>query len=293
MILTGLARTIEKARRPPHIGIPRARMNVPFAVQLMRTSYEAADELDFVPMDEFQKTFFKFRQSEWEDYMDYHPRVMQGDLAETLYFDFISFAQYAVIAEKIKKGRMKFVEKVDAEGRTEVVSRMLIYESNAKLPYFHSELVGNKLLDFLQEKYPTVAPSKDALERLKNDKTKPLSAFVEQAQLVMDLFVINNYAVTGSIRALPMVADKKDNKDNKDNMADQVLGLEVVLKAPAILWSFQMLWSRKDEPVNDFEVKVLQALARRMDPAWRVETVSSQVSDQIVVTHILKLRRVG
>lgn len=37
---------------------------------------------------------------------------MQGDLADPLYFDFISFAQYAIIADKIRMGRTEFVEKV-------------------------------------------------------------------------------------------------------------------------------------------------------------------------------------
>jgi hypothetical protein len=89
LILEGPAAFIERKSRPPHVGIPRKRMDLPFAVQLMRTSYSVADELEFVAMDEFQKDFFLFRQSEWEDYRDYHPTVMQGDLADPLYFDFI------------------------------------------------------------------------------------------------------------------------------------------------------------------------------------------------------------
>ena len=53
-----------------------------------------------------------FRQSEWEDYKGHHSTVLQGDLADPLYFDFISFCQYVVIADKIRKGRDQFVEKV-------------------------------------------------------------------------------------------------------------------------------------------------------------------------------------
>ena len=87
-------------------------MDLPFAVQMMRSSYGVADDLDFVPMDEFQRTFFLFRQDEWEDYRNVHPNVMQGDLAEALYFDFISFAQYAVIADKMRRGMQIFEEKV-------------------------------------------------------------------------------------------------------------------------------------------------------------------------------------
>ena len=54
--------------KPRSIQLPRHRLELPFAIQLMRSSYNMADELDFTPMDEFQKSFFLFRQSEWENY---------------------------------------------------------------------------------------------------------------------------------------------------------------------------------------------------------------------------------
>ena len=95
-IMTGLIKDplsnfIENKSRPNHIGIPRNRIAQTFAVQMMRTSYNTADELDFIAMDTFQKVFFLYRQSEWEDYKSKHPRVMQGDLSDPVYFDFISF----------------------------------------------------------------------------------------------------------------------------------------------------------------------------------------------------------
>ena len=89
--LAGFATFIERKSRPDHVGIPRKRMELTFSVQLMRLSYAVVDDLDFVPMDEFQKDFFLFRQDEWEDYRGYHPTVMQGDLADPLYFDFIRY----------------------------------------------------------------------------------------------------------------------------------------------------------------------------------------------------------
>lgn len=103
---------IEQQQRPRPVGLPRRRMELPFAVLLMRTSYSVADDLDFVAMDEFQRSFFLYRQSEWESYRDQHPRVMQGDLADPAYFDFISFAQYVVLSDKMKNGKVDFVEKV-------------------------------------------------------------------------------------------------------------------------------------------------------------------------------------
>ena len=35
-------------------------MELPFAAVLMRSSYNALDEIDIIPMDEFQKRFFYF-----------------------------------------------------------------------------------------------------------------------------------------------------------------------------------------------------------------------------------------
>lgn len=87
--LADFGKFIERKSRPDHVGVPRKRMELTFSVQLMRLSYAVVDDLDFVPMDEFQKDFFLFRQDEWEDYKGYHPTVMQGDLADPLYFDFI------------------------------------------------------------------------------------------------------------------------------------------------------------------------------------------------------------
>ena len=87
-------------------------MELPFAVVLMRSSYNALDEIDIIPMDEFQKRFFLFRQNEWDDYRQSHPYILQGDLSDSYYFDFISFAQYAILSESCRKPLNNFVEKV-------------------------------------------------------------------------------------------------------------------------------------------------------------------------------------
>ena len=36
----------------------------------MRSCYDAVDDLNFVPMDQFQIDFFLLRQNEWEKYLD-------------------------------------------------------------------------------------------------------------------------------------------------------------------------------------------------------------------------------
>jgi hypothetical protein len=50
LVLEGPAAYLERRKRPPPVGIPRKRMELPFAVCLMRSSYAVSDDLDFVPM---------------------------------------------------------------------------------------------------------------------------------------------------------------------------------------------------------------------------------------------------
>ena len=61
MIKTGLSGVLERQSRPAHVGIPRKRIEPTFAIQMMRNSYNVVDDMDFVAMDEFQRTFFLFR----------------------------------------------------------------------------------------------------------------------------------------------------------------------------------------------------------------------------------------
>lgn len=61
-----LGRQIELKLRPkPYEGL-RLQVDKDLAVLLMRSSYQVTDDLDFLPMDGFQKAFFFVRQAEWE-----------------------------------------------------------------------------------------------------------------------------------------------------------------------------------------------------------------------------------
>ena len=67
------ARAWELSRRPRPPMALRPRLDLKFAVQLARTSYAVADDMGFVAMDDFQRTFFLNRQAEWQDYRDSLP----------------------------------------------------------------------------------------------------------------------------------------------------------------------------------------------------------------------------
>lgn len=75
-----------------------------------------------------------------------HGRIKQGDLTDPDYFDFISFAQYASVAEAMRNGRDIFEEKVGAEGEKRTVQRNPDYADNSLLPAEHSRRVGDKML---------------------------------------------------------------------------------------------------------------------------------------------------
>jgi hypothetical protein len=102
--LAAVQRALELKRRPEPQRAPRRKLEQDFAVLLMRSSYGAADELDFVAMDQFQKEFFLFRQDEYPDYLEslQGAPMMQGDLRDIKYLDFISFAQHDTISSEVR-----------------------------------------------------------------------------------------------------------------------------------------------------------------------------------------------
>jgi hypothetical protein len=149
---TPISSFFSKSIRPPPMRIPRTSLYRPFAVLLMRSSYEAADDLDFVPMDRFQKDFFLLRADEWEMYRSEHD-VRQGDLSETAYFDFISAAQYATISKLMRETPSRvFEERVGADGETRVVQRNPLVSDTA-LPALLLERAGDRILEGLFQNF--------------------------------------------------------------------------------------------------------------------------------------------
>jgi len=255
---------LEAQMRPKLRALPRRRLEQDFAVLLMRSSYEAADFFDFMPMDEFQKEQFLFRQNEWDKYRA-QLKVMQGDLTDPAYFDFISFCQYASIASGMRNGQILFNELIDANGTSIVVSRGAdLPQSNAALPEAHSRRVGDRLLDWMLENYKgRLQPEVTAAGR------KPSAdMLIEGCRRISDIFILNDFALTSDITPL----------------ADGT-GVSWTLVAPANLWGAQVLSTRGDAPRNDFEVKALLAYLRRCGvPA----TSTTRFEKGTAVTHEFK-----
>jgi hypothetical protein len=91
------------APQPKPVRVPRKQLSGPFAVLLMRSAYEAADSLDFIPMNQFQVDFWKFRQAQFEPYklMVSPVDVPVGKISSPIYFDFIAYCQFETFSRAI------------------------------------------------------------------------------------------------------------------------------------------------------------------------------------------------
>lgn len=258
----------ELLQRPKVRRFPRLRLELDFAILLMRCSYAVADDLDFMPMNDFQRNFFLLRQREWESYRLELP-VTQGDLADPAYFDFVSFCQYATIAEGMRNGRTVFEELVDAEGATAIVTRDMRTSpaSNAELPAVHAERVGERILAWIDERFPTIAPKVPP----PSAGAPSAAALLEEVRQLAAIFEIQNFMLQSTVSPL---ADGG--------------GITWTLAAPATLWSSQVLRVRGDQPVNDFEVKAVLAYLRRCGvPA----SASTSIERSTFVVHTFRWPR--
>ena len=251
---------LEEKLRPKVRALPRRRMDLDFAILLMRSSYQIADDLNFMPMDVFQKDMFLLRQNEWDSYKD-KVAVKQGDLADPNYFDFMSFVQYATIANGMRNGKMVFNELIDANGTSIFVSRAEADPpaplDNAALPAAHAERVGERILEWIDEKFPRIAP------KVPKDRITE-AALLEGVEQLAAIFQIEEYMLASTVA--PLTGG----------------GISWTLVAPATLWSSQVLAVRGDTPVNDFAAKAALAFLRRCGvPA----TCVSRVDKSTQVTH--------
>ena len=231
-----------KARPKPYQGL-RSRMDKEFAVLLMRSSYNVADELDFVPMDQFQKEFFFIRQSEWEEYYNFFPKLglIQGDLTDPKYFDFISYAQYLTLDKEMKNGKQVFEELVNANGESQIVRRNPLYSDNSLLPSEHSKRVGNKILDYMLERPTNIAPVIEIGDDVDN--------LLDNIQRILDIFLITRY-FNNNATLVPITANK--------------LQFVVRVDTPVNIWSHKLLTTfDKTKLQNDFECKAILAYLDR------------------------------
>lgn len=231
----------ERALRPKPPKVLRTRMNLDFAVLLMRSSYNAVDTIDIVPMQQFQKDFFLVRQAEYQYYANaLGPGAMQqGDLADPNYFDFISFAQYSTICREVSDPAVIFEEQQPVEVgedqpqqfKTVVIKRDASLSTN-ELAHKHTELVGNAILDKLIEKFGETASAIPMEANGRPDSSALLASFKQ----MVNLFVINGFAYDGT------ASITKIDKNEGDASGTE---FSIVATSPATLWSGQSLKVRQ------------------------------------------------
>lgn len=136
----------------------------------------------------------------------------------------MSFCQYATIANGMRNGVLLFNELIDANGTSIVVSRSAAQPpaplNNALLPAAHADRVGERIMDWIDEKFPTIrpkVPSGVGAERV-------TAAFLlENVEQLARIFQIQDYMLTSSVALLPDGG-----------------GISWTLVAPATLWSSQV-----------------------------------------------------
>ena len=246
--------------KPPKL--LRRKLSMDFAVLLMRSSYNALDEMDCVAMDQFQRDFFLIRAGEYETYTKNLGAgvVSQGDLTDPYYFDFISFAQYKTINREVTQDPPYVFEEqqIPPEGSSEpsmtpsgnarfipVVVKRDPKLTNKMLIPTHQAKVGSTILDKLEE---TFADTDSKIPRI---GTKPdYVTLLSGIRQIVTLFLINGYAFKGDVTAVAGTGGA---------LAKYV----VTLSASATLWSGKVLQSEGDPLDNNFLLKTLTEYIRR------------------------------
>jgi hypothetical protein len=262
-------------RPKPTVNLLRPKLNLDFAVFLMRSSYNALDELDCVAMDQFQRDFFLFRQSEYAFYTQHLGGqggiVQQGMLQDPYYFDFISFAQYATIAREMSQNPPLLFEEQqpqptnpttdDNDDDTGLVEQRFVkalvrrkdkYSNNDLLPQFHDEMVGTAIVQRFEGMYRESGSSNDnnnnnkTLYSIELNSRPSVEVVLASLKLLIQLFVANGFALDGSATT-----------------TNGTKTFVLTLQSPAILWSGKALQRRNCHPTNDFVRKAASALLQR------------------------------
>lgn len=234
--------------RPKPPRILRDRLKLDFAVLLMRSSYNACDQLDIIAMNQFQRDFFLIRSSEYETYVsDLGSNVLQGDLTDPNYFDFISYAQYRTINRAVLSPEPSIFEEeqpVSTTGDPEIEGQrfqsVLVRRSipdDELVPSF-DRIVGQSILLWLVERFgEDLVPKQLTRQRMK--------ASFDQ---LVTLFVINGYAWNGRV------------SEQLSGTAQRTYCF--TLESPANIWSSKALSFAKAKIDNDFLGKVVLAWLR-------------------------------
>jgi len=281
-----------KDLRPKPIRIPRTFMFLQFAVLLMRSCYNTVDDLDFYPMNQFQKDFFLLRQDEWEKYIKEND-VQQGDLTNALYFDFISAAQFASITQSIQGAKQIFEETSGVENEKHVIQRdPKLKDDNLLAPRFFLRS-GDKMYDGLLTNFTD--DSNYVKPPLPASPSAPFSAVFDSVSKIYQIFQNNGYAMkidvedAGAADTQAYIQAKGIYESLANKIQDEVPAIDqnwvgrgrrivVRMQAPCTLWGRQWLSLQDNYLINDHDVMLTTAFLRRSGRAVTVRTTMDQNS---------------
>lgn len=243
----------------PPLPLLRSNLNRDFAVVLLRSSYNACDTLDVIPMPQFQRDFFLLRQAEYTAYTAEMSVRQQGDVTDPNYFDVLSLAQYQTIARSVASPvEAVFLEEQaipedatttttttqsDPTQRFRPVVVRRTYRDSELVSVF-DQCVGDAILDWLQDTYrdtPIALP-----ERVASLDT--IGAGLDQ---LVKLFLINGFAWDGRVER-------------------QSTSYRLFLTSPATAYAGRVLSFERTCVRNDFLGKTAKAWLRRNAQGWVV-----------------------
>ena len=249
---------------PEPVRFPRTKLNLRLAVLLLRYGYETVDAMDVLPIDSFQVKFWKALQAEWEPYkFQYAPLVIeQGKLEDPLYFDFISYVQFEVVAREMPNSASVFEERSGAEGTVKVVRRDPNIADNALLPAVLAQRLGDTIYarlryGFEDTTFPgcpepvrldeSVSLREDAAEDAETRGQSTTDALNAKFSLIQrgvasltKCMVDKGYGLRSDVSVIETRVDKRRQK------------LKIVVKGPANLWGAQALAARGVSPMNEY-----------------------------------------
>eukprot|EP00775_Hariotina_reticulata_P013762 gene13762-13881_t len=220
-------------------------------------------------MEAFEAKFWKLRQSELEGYnLLYAPlKMRQGDLTDPLYFDFISFSQYATISREMATSPQhvfnEYVEMCPPEipedepcpGGTQLVQRPPEYDDDAQLPTYFFHKAGDLIYQGLRygfrgKQFGGVPPA--AAEA----GIQHLAAGVQQ---LLGVMVDNGFALKAQVTDVQQSSSGSGGR------------FRVSVQGPCNLFSLHALGTRRALVMNTYDVFVIDAYLRASGRQGRVE----------------------
>ena len=277
---------------PEPVRFPRTKLSLRLAVLLLRSGYETVDAMDVLPMDQFQVKFWKARQAEWEPYkFQYAPLVIeQGKLEDPLYFDFISYVQFEVVAREMPNSASVFEERSGAEGISKVVRRDPSIADNAILPAVLAQRLGDTIYARLRYGFEDTTfpgcPEPASLESFRGGDADDAARGQSDTDALVAKFAVIERGVAGLTKCM---VDKGYGLRSDVSVIETRLDkrrqkLKIAVEGPANLWGAQALAARGVSPPNEYLGFAITAYCRASGVGSFYASKATDVAVEIELT---------